>query len=1058
VRNRTNRLGVIALAALLGACGGKPRLPDDDAPTLKALVGRSVDVPADAGIASNEQKAMAAYRDFLAAAPNLPTWRAEALRRLGDLEMDAADRRSAADTAAAAPDYRAAIARYRDFLATYPNDPGNDRVLYQLARAHEQGGELEPALRTLDRLVQAFPQTAQRDEAQFRRGELLFATRRYGDAERAYASVLGSDREHGLRQRALYMQGWSRFKQGRLDEALHSFFGVLDVQLAQSGDAPLEQAGLSRAERELVEDTFRVVGLSLAHLQGAESIAAYIDSDARRAYEFRVYEQLGELYLKQERPKDAADAFAAFARTRALHAQAPLLQTRVIGIYEQAGFGTLALQAKREYVERYGARSEFRRANPQGWQRAQPLVKSHLAELARHHHAGAQKTRSEADVHEAVRWYREIVEAFADDPATAQQNFLLAELLFEQRRHGEAALEYERTAYAYPPHAKSADAGYAALLAHAQDGKRSGSADVQARRQAGIDSALRFAGAFDVDARVAPVLADTAESLYALGRADAAVEVAQRLLARAPAAAPAQRKVAWTVVAHAAFDAAAFERAERAYAEVLALTPERDPARAGLVERQAAAIYKQGEQARAAGDARTAVAHFERVAVAAPQSAVRAHAQYDAAAASIGLKDWAVAVRGLEDFRQRYPQHALQGEVAGKLAAAYLEQGDWARAAGELERVAAGGDATLAREALWQAAELHEKAGARAPAAKAYERWLKANAEPFERSVEARWRLARIAKADGQGARELALLKEIHGADAAGGAARTERTRALGASAALALAEPAGEAYRQVALVEPLARQLKLKKARMEDALKAYGVAAGYGVAEVTTAATFHTAALYHDFGRALLGSQRPKKLSKAEREQYDVLLEEQAFPFEEKAAELHELNARRSADGVYDTWVQRSYAALRDLQPVRFGKRERGDDAADAATQAGVAHRDAGRLDDAVAAFESALRAQPKQAALYNQLGITQRQRGRFEQARAAYEQAIALDPAYAAPQLNLGILHDLYRWDAARALECYDRYLALAPGGDGAVSKWVAELRNRKPAPVAMSGKERS
>ena len=108
-----------------------------------------------------------------------------------------------------------------------------------------------------------------------------------------------------------------------------------------------------------------------------------------------------------------------------------------------------------------------------------------------------------------------------------------------------------------------------------------------------------------------------------------------------------------------------------------------------------------------------------------------------------------------------------------------------------------------------------------------------------------------------------------------------------------------------MALVEPLAKQLKLKKAKMEDVLKAYAVAADYGVADVTTAATFHTAALYQDFGKALMTSQRPKKLTKAELEQYNVLLEEQAFPFEEKAIELHEVNARRAADGIYDQWVQ---------------------------------------------------------------------------------------------------------------------------------------------------------
>ena len=55
--------------------------------------------------------------------------------------------------------------------------------------------------------------------------------------------------------------------------------------------------------------------------------------------------ELADLYLKQERVKDAADTLAAFAARRPLHAQAPLLQARVVEIYEKSGFDTLALHA-----------------------------------------------------------------------------------------------------------------------------------------------------------------------------------------------------------------------------------------------------------------------------------------------------------------------------------------------------------------------------------------------------------------------------------------------------------------------------------------------------------------------------------------------------------------------------------------------------------------------------------------------------------------------------------------------------------------------------------------
>ena len=48
--------------------------------------------------------------------------------------------------------------------------------------------------------------------------------------------------------------------------------------------------------------------------------------------------------------------------------------------------------------------------------------------------------------------------------------------------------------------------------------------------------------------------------------------------------------------------------------------------------------------------------------------------------------------------------------------------------------------------------------------------------------------------------------------------------------------------------------------------------------------------------------------------------------------------------------------------------------------------------------------------------------------------------------------------RGDGPRALELYSRYLALSPSGDAAVTKWVAELKNRKAAPITVSKKEKA
>ncbi|MBX3635384.1 MAG: tetratricopeptide repeat protein, partial [Rubrivivax sp.] len=515
------------LAAMLAGCAGPRTLPGDDQPTLASLAQREVAVPRDEKVTVTEEQAIAAYRAFLAAAPDAPQ-RPEAMRRLGDLAMDRADRRSAEGEGPgqAEKDYGEAIARYQELLKAHPNDPRTDRVLYQLARAQEQGGKLEDALATLTKLVAAHPDTEHADEAHFRRGELLFATSNYKAAEQAYATVLSGGRTTPFRERALYMQGWSLFKLGRVEDALHPFFAVLDAKL---GGLPEDQReatelselkALTRADRELVDDTFRVASISLASLNGAESVPAYMGSVVREGYQFRVYQQLGELYIRQDRIKDAADTYAAFVRRQPLHAQAPLLQARVIEIYEKNGFDRLALQAKKDHVLRYGAASEFRRANPAGWERAQPLVRSLLADLARHHHALAQKSKTAADVQEAVRWYRELLASYPAGTVSAeasQQRFLLAELLTEDRRHDQAAVEYEQVAYGEPRIERGADAGYAALLAYAQIEKAAAADARPALQRQAVASARRFAERYAGDARAGSVLTHAAEQLWALG-------------------------------------------------------------------------------------------------------------------------------------------------------------------------------------------------------------------------------------------------------------------------------------------------------------------------------------------------------------------------------------------------------------------------------------------------------------------------------------------------------------------------------------------------------------
>ena len=97
-----------------------------------------------------------------------------------------------------------------------------------------------------------------------------------------------------------------------------------------------------------------------------------------------------------------------------------------------------------------------------------------------------------------------------------------------------------------------------------------------------------------------------------------------------------------------------------------------------------------------------------------------------------------------------------------------------------------------------------------------------------------------------------------------------------------------------------------------------------YGVAQLTTEATFKFAEVYRQLGSDIMVSERPSTLDELQLEQYEILLEEQAYPFEEKSIEVHEINISRTKDGIYDDWVKESYRILGTIVPARYLRGEK--------------------------------------------------------------------------------------------------------------------------------------
>jgi TolA-binding protein len=940
-------VATIILFSGLAACSSDPN-KTVRRPTLAELTpfSQSQLVEADVVTAAQLQRV---YQDLLALGPAAAV-RQKVLYRLSQLntrQLELAELSPGAEQQA----LQQLIAEYQALIAEFPADPNNELIRYQLARSFDLVGDSVAAQQQMQLLLQHYPKSDFAAELWFRIGDIYYSQAFYPDALSAFEQVLTLAGPE-LRQHALYMSGWSHFQLQQYPAADDAFLQALDLTYHQRRSADQQQS--------LREELQRVLSISLSYQQQATSLLALLKRAEYRAgpaaqrpvaYQAGLFQALADFLFEKELDQAALQSYRLFIDDQPLALEAARMQLKLVQYYLDYANATAAEQAQQDFIGRFGPVSAF-------WQQARPLEQAELApQLAQYldyfGRAGYQQVQqASAEGRRAV--YAALVQYWQQlllvQPLLATDKlddsllwpddvrYLLAEALAGSADKPAALALYQQLGY--PTRAlvarsfSSEQAAYQALLLSGELAATPGNT-AEAATAANArwwQQQHLFVREHSTHPQAQQVALNQLAELYQQQQY-AEIKSYARRVTDWPHPEHSQQKLvtqAWFIVSQTELAQGDYRQAEQSIQRLLngdatqntaATHAELSSSRRQLLQQQlASAVYQQAQYSElTAAEQLSNLARLLRL----PASDYHQPAAYQQIAISLEQQAWPEAIKLMQAYQQQYPDSAEQAAISTALLNSYEQLQDWQSAADMLSKQLAqlpAGDAQ--RQLLYRMADYYWQANNSEAARLAYRSYANQYSEPHLPAQEAHARLVQLYQADNDISRRNFWYQRTVSAEQAS-TTGTDRSRYLAAEAALQLGLHEAMLFNAITLKQPLRANLQKKQTHMTAAIQVFQASMTWQVAEFYSQAQYQVARLYQQMAAALLHSERPAGLEPLALEQYELLLEEQAYPFEELAIDIYQQNAALVTQPLYDRWVADSFSKLAELFPARYRKPE---------------------------------------------------------------------------------------------------------------------------------------
>jgi len=881
------------------------------------------------------------------------------------------------------------VDEYKSLLVRYPDRSENEQIQYQLAKALDLQGKLYESLAEIESLLANYPTTIYLAELNFRRGEIYYNQQDYSAALNAYTEVINAANNHNFLINSMYMSGWTLFKLNRLPEADVAFLQVFEEVITQEKQRQYQDEfsfnKLSNQYQNLVLDIQRVLSISLSQQQQGDSVVKLVENNQSLTflglYQHVLFDNLAKFLIKKDLKSDAEYTYSEYIRLAPDNIWAARYSLALLDMYHREGRFSSMHQLQNNYVQQFGLESIF-------WQKANSTIQAEVLPTllkfsdadARRAYATAQNTKPGIERVNAFSRAASLLTIYIELAKLPQARELLTKnILSDEYLLGEANFEAQQyvnalSNYEYVAGYSSADfpelqqlklqAAYATTLtireiikasapgetteehyAYQQLIKDRNRLDQQFIEQYPSDRrSLQLAThvaqyAFDAEDYVR--LNDMNEYIlnaYGFnksnnGKQGTDVSNVSVSYERLSATALKQIQIVSQLLAHSYYKQKQYELAEKSYSTALNYVDKSDKTWREMRDLLASSIYFQAEVFKLQ-QPQLAVHHLLRVGKLIPESRYRITAEFDAANLLIERELWSQAIDVLLVIQRQYPTHEYSASIPAKLAKSYEALDKWELAAEQLLIMVANEPSLeLKREAQYVAAEYYEKAGNTDRALTAYRTYAHAYAEPFDIAQEVRFKMSEFYRVSQEPNKRYFWLRKILSFHAKQASEPASQPRAieLVSNAAFNLGVAHQQTFKWRKLTAPLQQSLKRKQTAMKQAINYYEQVLNFQLAAYVPQTTFNLAEMYRQLAVDMMNSDRPSDLDELALEEYEILLEELAYPFEEKAIEIHLSNSKRAWQNIYDEWVAKSFSTLAELSPALYNKQERTHDVVEA-------------------------------------------------------------------------------------------------------------------------------